>query len=897
MPRIIPVAEWGGTKPDMSDKFVPLSQRTEFFVHYDGGVPVTRTGYSIPQAITRYHVETRGWVFAGYNYVIESNPNSVSDGAIYELRGRDVQGAHCPNHNITGIGVQVAIGADQLPTEKALTSLVWLYNEINKAAGKTLEKKGHRDGKATLCPGEHLYYFVRSGFDIQKTISAGHAANNMPDEVVVVPTEGGRNETAAEFIARVVPMAQQVQRTFYVPASVCIAQAALETGWGKSVLAQKAFNYFGIKNRAVASTYQSGTYSKETLEYYDNATTPSTEVALFRAYPSVLNSFLDYGAFLFDNLRYWGAFRHQVDPAKFIGEVKAAGYATDPEYVSKLTGIIEKYDLTQYDLLRMAGTSEIPSPDVQETEEGTTPAPTPTPSDTTDRHIPTTQPYTDTLTLQRLVKAATTEVLTGEDYNHRLQAMALLVKAKLATRMVPEIGEKWVTLFTTSWKRWQESLGFTGIDADGIPGPRSVYELATKNGLKYWDSVTNSNTIAQDSPVSDGTDRHIPTSYPYTDTLTLQRLIKASNTEVLTGEDYNHRLQALTSLKTLGIAARNIPEQGEKWVTLFKASWSKWQSSLGYVGSDADGVPGEKSVIALAEKAGLKYWNSAAATASPTPPSDGTDRHIPATYPYTDTLTLQRLIKASNTEVLTGEDYNHRLQALTSLKALGHTTRQVPAQGEKWVTLFKTAWRKWQESLGYVGSGADGVPGATSVYTLATRVGLKYWNSETNSSTLTAKAPTTSPGLPNTGASGLVNPTKGGRITTPFGKYPNNSSYWQAFGRHTGADFSRSSASSADLYAVSSGTITYKWSGTLGHIAILKADSLAGKSHQYFWYCHLASKPVTGRVAKGQRIGTMGATGSGANGVHLHLELQKSGTRWGTAWSDFTNPAPYVRQG
>ena len=67
MPRIIPVAEWGGTEPDMSDKFVPLSQRTEFFVHYDGGVPVTRTGYSIPQAITRYHVETRGWVFCGYN--------------------------------------------------------------------------------------------------------------------------------------------------------------------------------------------------------------------------------------------------------------------------------------------------------------------------------------------------------------------------------------------------------------------------------------------------------------------------------------------------------------------------------------------------------------------------------------------------------------------------------------------------------------------------------------------------------------------------------------------------------------------------------------------------------------------------------------------------------------
>ena len=148
-----------------------------------------------------------------------------------------------------------------------------------------------------------------------------------------------------------------------------------------------------------------------------------------------------------------------------------------------------------------------------------------------------------------------------------------------------------------------------------------------------------------------------------------------------------------------------------------------------------------------------------------------------------------------------------------------------------------------------------------------------------------------------TAPSNKINPTDGGVITTPFGKKPNNNTYWRAFGRHTGADFSRDSSSSTRLFAVSSGTVTYRWDSVLGHIAILEADSLKGKSHRFFWYCHLAARPATGRVKAGQQIGTMGQTGTGANGPHLHLELGRSGTRWGTSWSDFADPTPYVGQG
>lgn len=495
------------------------------------------------------------------------------------------------------------------------------------------------------------------------------------------------------------------------------------------------------------------------------------------------------------------------------------------------------------------------------------------------------------LTLQRLQKAASVNDLTGTDYAHRSQALASLRALGMIDRVTPKTGETWVSLFKTAWANWQKALGYTGSDADGVPGATSVYALARRVGLAYWDSVkqVNAAPIIPLPPTNDGTDRHIPSTYPYSSVLSTAVLKKAASTEVLTGSDYNQRLQALASLTALDIAPRKVPNQGEKWVTLFKNSWKSWQTKLGYTGSDADGVPGDASVQALAKRVGLKF-------ASSTPPaplpavSDGVDRSIPSKYPYTETLTLQRLQKAATTEVLTGMDYLHRLQAMTSLKALGMTNRKVPATGEKWVPTFKAAWKNWQVKLGYSGSDADGIPGEASVSALAKRVGLKYWNAATSSGVAASSG---------SGASSTskTNPTDHGRITTPFGKRPNNNTYWRAFGRHTGADFGRSSAKSTAIYAVHSGTITYRWDRVLGHIAILKSDALAGKTHQYFWYAHLASRPTTGRVTKGQKIGTMGQTGTGAAGIHLHLELLRSGTRWGTTWSDFTDPTPYVGQG
>ncbi|GAA2439040.1 hypothetical protein GCM10010421_31530 [Streptomyces glaucus] len=146
-----------GAKPWAGDPAaVALSRRSEFFVHYDGGNPISYTGSKVPQTIDRAH-RNQGWAGIGYNFVIDQ------DGTIYEGRGWGLQGAHCPGHNTTGIGVQIAIGGDQKPSDKALAACRALYEEACERTGRTLAKKGHKDGYATACPGKHLYAWVQAG--------------------------------------------------------------------------------------------------------------------------------------------------------------------------------------------------------------------------------------------------------------------------------------------------------------------------------------------------------------------------------------------------------------------------------------------------------------------------------------------------------------------------------------------------------------------------------------------------------------------------------------------------------------------------------------------------------------------------------------------------------------
>ena len=147
------------------------------------------------------------------------------------------------------------------------------------------------------------------------------------------------------FIGRCVEPARETQRMYGVPASVTIAQAILESGWGGSELATRANNYFGIKCAAVASPHQIGCIDKATWEHLNG--NDVTVTASFRRYASMRDSFLDHGLFL-TKPRYAAAFK-AATPDEFAHEIWRAGYATDPQYPAQLVRLMDQYELRQYD--------------------------------------------------------------------------------------------------------------------------------------------------------------------------------------------------------------------------------------------------------------------------------------------------------------------------------------------------------------------------------------------------------------------------------------------------------------------------------------------------------------------------------------------------------------------
>ncbi|MFB7461724.1 peptidoglycan-binding protein [Streptomyces sp. NPDC056188] len=180
--HIISRAEWGAKPWDNDPRSsgpaaVPLSSRTEWFVHYDGATEIRRTGYAIPRAIEAEHL-ANGWAGIGYSFVVDQAGNA------YEGRGWGRQGAHCPGHNVSGLSVQIAVGGDQEPTPAALATARALYDEACERTGRTLAPKGHRDGIATLCPGARLYAWVQAGMPAQGYKPA-------PDPGGAIPGESG----------------------------------------------------------------------------------------------------------------------------------------------------------------------------------------------------------------------------------------------------------------------------------------------------------------------------------------------------------------------------------------------------------------------------------------------------------------------------------------------------------------------------------------------------------------------------------------------------------------------------------------------------------------------------------------------------------------------------------
>ena len=176
------------------------------------------------------------------------------------------------------------------------------------------------------------------------TPSAARYSRHQPSPVPA-PPRGTMAQQA--FISEIAPGAIAAQREYGVPASVTIAQAIDESGWGQSGLALRDHNLFGIKGVGPA-----GSDPMPTSEYVNGQQVSLT--ASFRVYRSVAQSIDDHGRLLATSGYYTKSMALRHDPNAFASSLTGV-YATDPTYGQQLIGLMQQYDLYRYDVASPAG--------------------------------------------------------------------------------------------------------------------------------------------------------------------------------------------------------------------------------------------------------------------------------------------------------------------------------------------------------------------------------------------------------------------------------------------------------------------------------------------------------------------------------------------------------------
>jgi len=144
-----------------------------------------------------------------------------------------------------------------------------------------------------------------------------------------------------DFLSTIASAALESGRQYQIPPSIILAQAALESGWGRSKLARHHHNIFGIK---ATGTQKSAQFN--TLEFGEKGA--HIVQARFRSFGSVQQSISHHGELLSSDHRYastrvagqnWRAFLSALAPT----------YASDPAYAARITQIIERYQLDRWD--------------------------------------------------------------------------------------------------------------------------------------------------------------------------------------------------------------------------------------------------------------------------------------------------------------------------------------------------------------------------------------------------------------------------------------------------------------------------------------------------------------------------------------------------------------------
>lgn len=149
----------------------------------------------------------------------------------------------------------------------------------------------------------------------------------------------------SEFIEKIAPVivAEAKARGYKFPSAI-IAQACLESAWGKSKLASKYFNYFGLK---CGRAWNGASVNLSTMEEYTAGTLKIT--ADFRVYASMSAGVAGY--FDFISTKRYSNLKNATTSLDYLQKIKADGYATSSYYVNNVFTLVTQYNLGKYDIV------------------------------------------------------------------------------------------------------------------------------------------------------------------------------------------------------------------------------------------------------------------------------------------------------------------------------------------------------------------------------------------------------------------------------------------------------------------------------------------------------------------------------------------------------------------
>ena len=359
------------------------------------GLMLHSVGCNQPKA----SVFINSWNSASYDRACVHGFIDANDGTIYQTLPWNHRGWHCGSGskgsgNNTHIGVEMCEPAcikytggssftcsdtatAKACAERTYQAAVELFAMLCKEYGLDpladgvviSHKEGHSRGIASNHGDpEHLWTQLKMGYTMDTFRKAVKAAMGGTTAATGLQAGALKDLSEAEVIAKVGPLFTADQKKTGILASVSLAQFILESGYGKSELAQNANNCFGMKKSLSGNTWGNSTwdgvsiYTKKTQEQNPDGSY-ETITADFRKYPCVEDSIADHSAYLLGAMngsrkRYEGI-AGMTDYKAVAQLIKDGGYATSLSYVQNLCGIIERWNLTQYDSANAAETTQI----------------------------------------------------------------------------------------------------------------------------------------------------------------------------------------------------------------------------------------------------------------------------------------------------------------------------------------------------------------------------------------------------------------------------------------------------------------------------------------------------------------------------------------------------------